>query len=293
MVTAISRGKKVYGVFGSPVSHSLSPFMHNESFRLKRIDAEYIAFHVDRKELKAAVDAVKREGISGLNITLPLKEEVCSLLNSITPEGKNIGAVNTLDFNESGIKGYNTDVGGFNEPLRNTVQPIIHEDVTVFGGGGSARTVLYTLLKRYPFPKINLITRSEQQGNELLDEAENWKKYQTILEWCGFNDIKKAAEVLWESRLLVNCTPIGMKDYDGEFPEKIVRFFRPGQIAYDLIYTPYHTTFLNAAEQRGAQTIHGLEMFIHQGARAFRIWTGKKMPVKPITQLLQQKLGVK
>jgi len=282
----ISAGKRVYGIFGSPIEHSLSPLMHNTAFALKSIGAVYFPFRVKKKELKNALESIRDAGVSGLNITLPLKEAIREHVDELTPAARKTGAVNTLVIKGDYIKGYNTDLNGFKAPLSGIAEPLKYENVVVFGGGGAARTVLYALLSGYSFPRLTLITRNAVQGNRLLDEAEGWKKHQTMLEWADFNDTRNTAEIIWDSRLLVNCTPLGMKDMHETFPERLTRFFRPGQVAYDLIYIPLKTPFLQAAERRGLHTISGLSMFVEQGAKAFRIWTGKIMPKREITTML-------
>lgn len=284
--------KKVFGVFGSPIAHSLSPTMHNEAFRLNGIHAIYLPFHVKREELGEGLRIVKEADISGLNITLPHKSAVTEYLDDMTGEAKAIGSVNTITIKDGTLKGYNTDITGFIAPLKESVEAIKYEDVVVFGGGGAARMVLFALLHHYTFPKIALFTRNPQQGNQLLDEAEYWKQHGTMLEWVNFNDTKTAAEYIWESRLIVNCTPLGMSGYPEEFPISLARFFRPGQIVYDLVYNPFRTSFITAGEQRGAVVIHGLSMFIQQGAEAFRLWTGTDMPVKHVSAVIKKRLGV-
>ncbi|KPK88523.1 hypothetical protein AMJ80_10965 [bacterium SM23_31] len=283
-------GKKVYGIFGSPILHSLSPLMHNEAFAIKKLNAHYIPFEIGKSNLKAALQIVQGEGISGSNITLPLKQAVIEYLDDITPDARRIGAVNTVTFKDDKIKGYNTDIDGFIAPLKKYIEPIQYENVTVFGGGGAARTVLYALLSNYRFPHLTVITRNPARGNALLDEAETWRKHQTVLEWAGFDDVSRYSEVIWDSRLIINCTPLGMQGYGEEFPGKFVRFFRPGQVAYDLIYTPIKTLFISEAEKRGALTISGLDMLIVQGAKTFKLWTGKVMPVENIREILIEKL---
>lgn len=289
--SAAKSGKKVYGVFGSPISHSLSPLMHNETFALKNLNALYLPFLVEKRHLKTALQTVYDEGLSGLSITLPLKGKVIEFLDEISPHARRIASVNTVVIRNGKLNGFNTDLDGFLAPLRQYIEPIRYESIAVFGGGGGARTVLYALLRNYSFPRLTLITRNSQQGNNLLDEAESWKKGTTDLEWTDFDDTSRYSEALWESRLIVNCTPLGMTGYSGEFPRQFVRFFRPGQIAYDLIYTPLKTSFLSAAEKRGALAISGLDMLVGQGAKAFRIWTKKVMPQEKIKALLVKKLS--
>jgi len=283
-------GKKVYGIFGSPISHSLSPLMHNEVYKLKDLDAMFLSFKVEKAELNEAINIVKNEGISGLSITLPLKENIIDLLDEISPDAKKIGSVNTIDFKNNRLKGFNTDLQGFLNPLLQYIEPIKYESVVVFGSGGAARTVLFALLRNGAFPAIRLISRNAESSNKLLDEAEGWKKHSTMLEWVNFKDFTHYSEAIWESRLVINCTPLGMKGYSNDFPGSLSRFFRPGQIAYDLIYSPLKTTFLVEAEKRGALTLSGLDMLVGQGAKAFSIWTGKVMPQDKIKNVLVNNL---
>ncbi len=284
----IESGKNVFGLFGFPVSHSLSPLMHNKAYNLTNIDAVYLPFSVDVPDLELALKEVFDSGLTGLNVTIPLKEHIEQYLDDISPEAAGIGSVNTIHFANGKRKGYNTDLEGFLTSLREHVKPIEHEQVTVFGSGGVARTVLFGLLHNFNFPQLTMITRIEdkKQAENLLDNAEKWKKGSTMLDWVELNNSAELGEHIWESRLLVNCTPLGMKSFKQDFPDYCTRFFRPGQIAYDIIYTPLRTSFIQNAEKRGALTLSGLDMFIHQGAQSFKIWTGIDMPIDPIKELL-------
>jgi shikimate dehydrogenase len=284
--TVVSSGKQVYGIFGSPIAHSFSPLMHNEAFKYRNINAVYLPFLVVESELKTALKTVVEGGISGLNITLPLKQVVIPLLDSITPDAKKIGAVNTIVVSNNTLKGYNTDLRGFLAPLRNYIKAMQFENAVVFGSGGAAHTVLYALLKNCKLSSVTLITIEKAQGSRLLNEAESWKKYDTILQMASFDDIKDSAEILWNSRLVINCTPLGMSGYNEDFPERFFRFLRPGQIVYDLIYTPLKTKLLYEGEKRGAIPISGLDMLIEQGAASFKLWTQQTMPIKAIKTLL-------
>ncbi|MFC1493117.1 shikimate dehydrogenase [candidate division KSB1 bacterium] len=287
----VSTGKQVYGVFGNPVSHSLSPFMHNEAFRMKNMNALYLPFEVPVNELQQCLKMVSEAGISGLNITIPLKEAVVQHLDDLSPEVKKTGSANTISFRNGRLKGDNTDIDGFLRPLKQYAEPIKYESAVVFGSGGSARAVLFALLRNYNFPYIYLIARDREKADKLLDEAELWKKGQTFLEYRDFKKSTAAADAIWESRLLVNCTPLGMKSVKTPFPSDITRFFRPGQIFYDLIYNPLRTPILIEGERHGGLTISGLSMFVEQGAKSFRIWTGKVMPRKKIYEILKDRLA--
>ena len=285
--SAVKSGKKVYGIFGSPIAHSLSPLMHTEAYKFNKLNAVYIPFYVEKSDLEKSLSTALNYGVEGLNITLPLKESIVQYLDEVSPEANKIGSVNTVHYSQGKTKGHNTDLEGFIAPLRDHVEAIRYDGVTIFGSGGSARTVLYALLSNCSFPQITLITRNKEKGNKLLDTAEEWKQEKaTVLEWADFEDLSHYSERIWESKLLINCTPLGMKGNPNEFPDHIARFFHPGQIAYDLIYTPLHTSFLNKAEKHGALTQSGLDMFINQGAISFNIWTGMEMPKAPIREHL-------
>ncbi len=288
---AIRSGFKVYGVFGSPVSHSLSPLMHNETYRIKKLEAIYLPFHVRLKELKKSLTAVNDAGISGLNITVPLKEASVECLDVMSAGVRVTGATNTITFEDGKIKGDNTDIDGFLRPLKQYIEPIKYESVAVFGCGGSARAVLYAILRDHDFPYIYLISRNREKAEKLLDEAELWKKGRTVLDYRDINDTKSVAEAIWECRLLVNCTPLGLKGSGTSFPNNISRFFRPGQVFYDLVYNPLKTPFISEGERHGGRSISGLSMFVEQGAKSFRIWTRKVMPRKYIYELLKAELG--
>ncbi len=287
----VESGIKIYGVIGSPLEHSLSPLMHNESFSVNDINAEYFLLPVNPKELEEFIYVSKNAGLSGLNVTIPHKESVLPLMDKLDPTAKSIGSVNTISFNKAGSTGYNTDVHGFLSPIRKYIKLIKYENVVIFGSGGAARAVFYGLLRNYDFPNILLTSRNSEKANILLDEAETWKKGATTLHYLDFDNSNKIGEMIWESKLVINCTPLGMGSNPENFPPSITRFLRPGQICYDLVYNPIETEFIKTAERNGAITVTGLDMFVKQGAKAFKIWTGEKMLEKHVKKLLENRLS--
>jgi len=287
--TKISSNIKCYGILGFPLSHSLSSFMHNTAYKKLNINAEYFPFEITNSEFKKYFQLLIDLGISGFNLTIPFKEEVIPLLDEITDEAKTIGSVNSVDILNGKTKGFNTDIIGFSKPLEKYAEILQHEAVVIFGSGGSARTILYALIKNFKFPVITLIARNSEKANILLDEAETWIKGRTTLNFVNLDDHNDAGEYIWESKLLVNCTPIGMKNTNSEFSPKILRFLRPGQVVYDLNYNPAIPQLLMNSKSKGGITIGGIEMLYLQGAEAFKIWTGKEMPGK-ILDLLRKKL---
>lgn len=245
----------IYGIIGNPVRHSLSPLIHNRAFKRFGMDAVYLAFEV--KDLSSAIKGIRGLGIKGVSVTIPFKEEILSYLDEVDSVAREIGAVNTVLNREGILVGYNTDWIGALMALEEVVE-LRGKRVLVMGTGGSARAVIYGLVKRGSH--ITVIGRSVDKAQKLAEEM-----------GCGFVKSPSDSEV----DVIVNCTPLGMYPMDQEtpFPEGLLR---RGMVVMDVVYQPLRTRFLREAERRGCLTIDGLGMLCYQGALQFQIWTGKK-----------------
>jgi len=279
----------IVGVIGHPIKQTLSPLMHNYSFEAAGLDYVYLPFDVPVSNLKDALKGMIALNIKGFNVTLPLKEKIGSYLNDISEEASVIGAVNTV-VNENGIlHGYNTDVYGIIETLSPYHEELSGSIVTVIGGGGAARSVIYALIRHFQAGSINIVNRTGQKAESLKDYFtekmlyNNFKAYDLVP--------PDLVDVFKNSRFIINTTSIGMyPDYE-DSATQIVESFNDSQVVFDVIYNPLKTSFLKLAESRGAKTVNGLQMFVEQGARAFELWTGEKMPVESVYSLLEKKLA--
>lgn len=282
---------QIIGIMGHPVKHSFSPLMHNISFDLLDLNYIYLPFDVPASNLKDALKGMVALGIKGLNITLPYKEKILSLLKETSEEVNIIGAVNTV-VNEDGVlHGYNTDVYGIVETLLPFKDEIAGKTVSVIGAGGSARSAIYALIRHFKPEKINIINRTEQT-------AESLKEY--FATKMLFNEIYSYGlvppdliDVLHDSKLIINATSMGMHPDIDDSPTTIPESFCKEQIVFDFIYTPLQTKFLKLAASQGAVTVNGLRMLVEQGSKSFELWTGQKMPIEQVYRALVSYLAEK
>jgi shikimate dehydrogenase len=242
-------------------------------------------FDVPTANLKNALKGMISLGIRGFNITIPHKENILPHLNNVSEEASLIGSVNTI-VNELGkLNGYNTDVNGILESLLPFKDEIVGSQVSVIGSGGSARTVLYTLIRHLKPKKIVLINRTEQRADHLKNYFRDKMKY------TGIRTLElyppAMVDTLNSSKLVVNATPVGMTPKSDDTITTIGESFTKGQIVFDLVYNPSQTNLLRLASSKGAVTIDGLKMLVHQAAKSFELWTGEKMPIEQVHKSLQ------
>lgn len=264
---------RLYGIIGHPIGHSLSPLMHNTAFDVLGMHCAMQAFDIKPQSLKDALQGFVSLDFGGLNVTIPHKEAIIPLLQEIEDEASIIGAVNTVKFDHNSTTGYNTDAYGFLqtlEPYRSTVDGA---QFVLLGAGGAARAVVFVLLKHFRTTRIVVASRSVSRANSLIEHFRGFDH--SKLSAFSLDD-PQLPRILETPGVIVNATPAGMYPNTGGVPLKEIPF-REDHVVVDLIYRPLQTEFLRHAAESGAQTISGLEMFIHQGARAFEIWTGKLM----------------
>ncbi|GJQ61731.1 MAG: shikimate dehydrogenase [Melioribacteraceae bacterium] len=283
-----SPAANIVGVIGHPIKQSLSPLMHNFAFESLESDYIYLPFDVPLSNLKDALKGMLALNIQGFNVTLPLKEKIGEYLHDISEEASVIGAVNTV-VNENGtLRGYNTDVFGIIETLSPYQEELSGSIVTVIGGGGAARSVIYALIRHFKVASINIVNRTAQKAESLKDY---FTEKMLFGEFKAYDLVPPdLVDVFKNSKFIINTTSIGMyPDYDDSATE-IADSFNDSQVVFDVIYNPLKTRLLEIAEARGAVTINGLKMFVEQGARAFELWTGEKMPVDSVYDLLEKEL---
>lgn len=265
-----------FGVIGHPIAHSLSPALHNAAFRALGMAPTYEAFDVDPSSLEAFLRGLAPGGFGGINVTLPHKEAVLRLVERPTERAMAVGAVNTVTLLDGELEGDNTDVIGFLAPLHEATSRhgVQVREAVVLGAGGAARAVVYGLLLS-PMPvRIVLLSRRPEQARSLAEALAGTVPSHAAIHPGQLDD---AALHAASADLVVNTTPVGMVPRDGVSPCP-PDIFRPGQIAYDLVYRPLRTRFLQDAAARGAFTVGGLPMLVEQAAAAFSRWTGLEMP---------------
>lgn len=272
----LSGHTKPFAVLGHPIGHTLSPVMHNASFAALGLDAIYLAFDVHPDRLLGVLDAMRAMGFGGVNLTIPHKEVAFRGLAQLDPSARLLGAVNTVQFTTLGPVGHNTDGHGFLKAVEEAFgRGPAGDHVYVLGTGGAGRAVAL-MCAQAGAKSVRVHDVDAARVAKLVDEIR--KQFPGVAVEAGGDP--QAAD------LVVQCTPVGMKKDDvSPLPAAT---FRKGQRAFDLIYHMPETPFMRAAKAGGAQASNGLGMLLHQGARAFEIWTGTAPRVDAMRQALEQ-----
>ena len=278
---------QVLGIIGHPVEHSLSPPMQNAALQELGINAVYVPFPVQPDRIEAAIAGLWSLGIQGFNVTIPHKQAVIPKLETVTDIGQAVGAVNTVWRTEQGWAGTNTDVTGFMSPLKEQNRDWSQSRVVILGNGGAARAVVAGCTA-LGCDDLWVVGRS---GEKLQQFVASWhgSPLRPTIQTCLSANFEA---LLPEASLLVNTTPLGMHPHVEASPvtETQMQLLPDGAIAYDLIYTPSPTQFLQLAAQRGITTFDGTEMLVQQGADALEIWTQHTPPVDTMRKALKAQL---
>lgn len=280
---------KLLGVIGNPIEHSLSPVMHNAAIAKLQLDYVYLPFPIKAEDLPAAISGFAAIGLTGFSVTIPHKQAIIPLLTEVSPIAKAIGAVNTVWRTETGWSGTNTDVEGFLSPLKSYNQNWHQTTALILGCGGAARAVVAGCAQ-LNCAKIQVVGRDAQK---LKAFQNSWQNSELAVN-LSVHDWQELPNLIGESKLLVNTTPVGMYPhvYQSPVSAELMEKLPKNAIAYDLIYTPNPTKFLQIAKEQGAEAIDGLEMLVQQGAAALKIWLKQEVPVDVMRQSLQQYLGL-
>ncbi len=266
--------KPHYLLIGNPVSHSVSPLMHNTSLEYYEIDAKYYAVAVSMSEIPSLIAHFNSDSFLGANITIPHKENLLEAVDQLTQEASKIGAINTILKKDGRLIGHNTDAYGFTVPLEEFLQEIELDRTIVFGSGGATKAILYAL-NDLGFEEVVMVSRNPARYSNLEG-----------IELCNYDSWIEYSE---DSSLIINATPLGMTPNTEASPvQKHEEEVLEGKICYDIVYNPKETTFLKQAKRAGGVPIGGLDMLIHQGAKSFQLWTGKEFPVGLVKMRLDE-----
>lgn len=262
--------------------------MHNAALAALNLPYIYVPFSVAPDRLGPAIRSLTALGIVGVNLTIPHKERVLPFLDEIAPEAQAVGAVNTVHNAQGRLIGFNTDGAGFAEPLRARGFEPRGRRTVVLGAGGAARSVVFRLAQEGA--QVTLLNRTPERAVRLAEEVNRalGRRAVDLLEWGAEASLR---ERLAEAELLVNTTSVGMSPQEEEMPPIPVGSLHPRLMVYDLIYRPRETRLLAAARQAGAPTLNGVPMLVHQGAAAFRIWTGVSPPTEVMERAVLEGLG--
>lgn len=274
---------RIFGVIGYPIAHSMSPDMHNDSFKHLGIQATYLPFAVRSEDLQDAVRGMKAIGIQGFNVTIPHKTDIMPFLDKIDPLAAEIGAVNTVKLEDGEYVGYNTDGLGFVKGIKEQLHSSLPEQkVLIIGAGGAARGIYYSLLQEGA-RHVDVANRTVSKAEELVAEK-SCKVHSSTF------SIAEAERRLAEYTLIINTTSIGMQPNIDEAPISLENI-QSQSLVSDIIYNPLQTKLLQEAEKKGALTQNGIPMFVYQGALAFQLWTGKQPDIERMRKIVLTKLG--
>jgi len=272
----INGHSQLFGIIGQPVTHSMSPAMHNAAFAELGINGVYIPMQPDN--LDQGFHGLKSLGFIGVSVTVPFKVEIMAFLDHLDPVAQKIGAVNTLLFDRRDpdqvlCKGYNTDWLGSNQALADKID-LDKSRVLIIGAGGAARAVGFGLIEAGA--EVIITNRTESKGRDLAAQL-----------GCAFSPGPDIVSV--QADALVNTTSVGMRPNSESIPiaaDLLTRF----PVVMDIVYAPLQTRLLREAAARGCQTIDGLQMLLYQGAAQFTLWTGKPAPHATMRDALLREL---
>ena len=258
-VDQVDTGTRVYGVAGNPVQHSLSPIMMNTAFHRETVNAVYLALQTEK--IEDLLLLIREVPVHGISVTMPLKQVIMSHLDRTDALSQKIGAVNTVVRSQDGkLIGYNTDVTGVVRPLEQRLD-LRKAKILVLGAGGAARAAVFGLKQRGA--EVFILNRTPQSAQKLARSAEA----KTIRR----DQVAKTA-----FDVIVNATPVGMAG--NKEPAILDEKELNAKLVFDMVYNPVETPLLRMARAKGLAVITGVEMFVHQGAEQFQLWTGKPAP---------------
>lgn len=284
MTRIITGHTKLTGLLGSPVSHSISPMMHNEAFEQLGLDYAYLAFDVGTDQLKTAIDGMRALGVRGFNLTMPNKNQMCQFCDDLSPAARITGSVNTV-VNENGtFIGHTTDGIGYMRSIQESGYHIIGRKMTLLGAGGAATSILVqaALDGVAEISVFNNRSASFSRMEHIIEELKLHSACQIHL--YDYSDSGILRREIADSAILTNATSVGMApDVDASIitnPDMLHKDL----IVSDIIYNPRETRLLRMAKEAGCPTLNGLYMLLYQGAEAFKLWTGQEMPVELIKE---------
>jgi len=246
---------KKYFVIGNPIKHSSSPKLHNYWINENKIKATYEKKQLNENDLKRIVDEIKNDKISGINVTIPFKKAIIPFLDQLTPLAQEAQSVNTVLKKDNKIIGDNTDIGGFQESVKNINYNVKDKKIFILGAGGVAPSIIIALTK-LGASNISLSNRTKEKAEELKKIYSNLE----IVDWGKIPDFD----------MIINATSLGLKKND----EIKLNYQQIGgnKLFYDVIYSSNKTGFLAKAQQSGNKIENGKMMFIYQAQLAFKIW---------------------
>jgi shikimate dehydrogenase len=278
------------GVFGDPVSHSLSPEMQNAALRACEINAQYARFHIRANELRSALRFLRNLDFVGVNLTVPHKIAGFAQIDEADESASRVGAVNTIRLRDKKLVGSNTDGEGFLRAIRAEFSVDVRDlRVMIIGaGGGTGRAIAWQCALEN-CERLVLVNRTLEKANAIRERLRPFFMEPRVL-----GPAARLEAIAWEESairmqladtdLIVNATPLGMNSSD---PAAVpARLLAPHHMVFDCVYGPSKTALLRAAEQAGARLANGISMLLHQGALSFSIWFDREPPIEAMRKAL-------
>ena len=267
---------QIVAVIGDPISHTLSPKMHNAALDALGLNWVYIACHVRPEHVRGAVDAVRALGWRGMNVTVPHKQAVMPFLDELSVAARAVGAVNTIVNRDGRLIGDNSDVVGILRAVTDGAGVAEWpEHVVVLGAGGAARGVVYALTTVAFVRRITILNRTVERAERLAEEFSR----AAAVTGCPL-DQEHAVPAIRDSRLVINVTSLGRGELADQSPiADDWRCFHPDLVCIDSNYSPPETRLMRQVRAAGGTAFNGIDMLVYQGARSLELWTGREAPV--------------
>jgi shikimate dehydrogenase len=274
------------GVIGNPVEHSLSPAIHNAAFQKLGLNFVYLAFRVEA--IGEAIKGLRALGnFRGASVTIPHKVAAVPFLDSVEPTARHIGAINTIVAEGGTLTGHNTDAIGALRALREGGAELKGRQVVMLGSGGAARAIAFALGTVTGIERLTLLGIDSQERTALTRDLQS-KTGMTVQE--SLLDEGALRKILPDSHVLIHCTPMGMSPKTNETAVPAA-LLHTGLTVMDIVYNPRDTQLLKDAKARGCRTIPGLEMFLHQAAAQFELWTHHAAPADVMRAVLESRFS--
>ena len=282
----INTETQLCGVLGHPVQHSLSPAIHNAAFQHLGLNYVYLAFPVE--DVAHAIRGIRALGnVRGCSVTIPHKVSAMAHLDTIDPAAQHIGAINTIVKTDHTLSGYNTDVSGALRALEQAGVQLQEQRVVILGSGGAARAVAFGLALQTPVAALTLLAIEDAERQRLAGDLRATAA-------CAIDDHPLNADTvqsaLPRAHVVIHCTPVGMDPHPDHtcIPAHLLH---PNLTVMDIVYNPLDTRLLKDARNAGCRTIRGMEMFLHQAAAQFELWTGQPAPLSVMRRVVESRFA--
>ena len=272
----INKKTKLYGIIGNPVSHSMSPAIHNAAFTEKGLKNVYVPLKI--ANIETFMKECREIDFQGFSVTIPHKESVLPFLDDLDHTARKIGAINTIVNRNRKLTGYNTDcmaaVMGLEYSMKEANETLNNKKISIIGAGGAARAIAFGLKEKGC--DITIFNRTTERAEKLSHDV--------LCRFESFGEIHKL-----DSDILINTTSIGMFPDVNQTPVP-KNILKKGMIVFDAVYNPIETRLLREANENGCHTVNGLSMFINQAAEQFRLWTDIDAPIELMTKVVKEML---